>query len=229
MFVLKIGGSVLYDEAEQINGNLISQYAKTIRNLMKDTKSKFSLVIGGGKLARKYIDVSRSFGATESYNDEIGIEAAKLNARLIISSLNDSAYPIPPNDFQEFQSIFNLTNKIIICGGFQPGQSTNAVAALISEYTSATKLINLTDVEGVYSDDPDKNPKAKLLESLTINDFSKIVGNQETRAGHYPLFDSTAIQIIKRAKIPVQFINGKNPENLLKAIKGLKIGSLITF
>ncbi|MFW9922605.1 MAG: UMP kinase [Candidatus Thorarchaeota archaeon] len=228
MFVIKIGGSILFDEQGQLNQKLISQYANTIKDVFSGTKNKCAIIVGGGKIARKYIAVARALGASEAYNDVLGIEAAKLNARLLISSLGDIAYPDPPASFQEYQALSNLTDKIIVCGGFQPGQSTNAVAASVAELTHAEKFINLTDVDGVYSADPDKDPSAKLLSEMTIDDFMLLIASQNTRAGQYPLFDYTAVQIVKRSAINLQFVNGNNPDNIRKAIENKKIGTLIT-
>jgi len=229
MFVVKIGGSILFDEENQINDKLISKYAKTIRNVINDTEKKCAIIVGGGKLARKYITIARKYGASEETSDIIGIESAKLNARLLISALGDSAYPNPPNNLEEFQEFFNQTKKIIVCGGFKPGQSTNAVAASIAETTNAEKLINLTDVEGVYSDDPGKNPEAKLLDKITIAELETMMSKHQIKAGYYPLFDPTAIQIVKRSKIPLQLASGHNPENLAKIISGAKIGTTVIF
>ncbi|MCK5182715.1 MAG: UMP kinase [Candidatus Heimdallarchaeota archaeon] len=229
MFVVKIGGSILFDEENQINDKLISKYAKTIRNVINDTEKKCTIIVGGGKLARKYIAITRKFGASEETSDIIGIESAKLNARLLISALGDSAYPTPPNNLEEFQEFFKQTKKVIVCGGFKPGQSTNAVAASIAEITNAEKLINLTNVEGVYSDDPGKNPEAKLLEKITIAELETMMSKHQIKAGYYPLFDPAAIQIVKRSKIPLQFASGHNPENLTKIISGAKIGTSVIF
>lgn len=227
MFVVKIGGSLLFDNEEKIDEKLITNYAKTIRNVFSDKKKNCAIVVGGGKLARKYISSSRALGATEAYNDIIGIEIAKLNARLLISALGDVAYPDPPETFQDFQSLISLTDKVIVCGGFQPGQSTNAVAASIAEITHAEKIVNLTDVDGVFSEDPDKNPKAKLLNEIPISDLIEKI-TSTTKAGHYPLFDLTAAQIIKRSNINLHFVNGSNPQNLVKAIADEKIGTKVT-
>jgi len=228
MFVVKIGGSILFDEDDQINEKLITKYAKTIRTVFTESKKRCAIVVGGGKIARKYIASSRRFGADETYNDIMGIEVAKLNARLLISALGELAYSTPPNNIQEFTAFYKETDKIIVCGGFRPGQSTNAVAAEIAEAAKAEKLFNLTDVAGVYSDDPVKNPDATLLDKISIDDLIKMVSNVQTKAGYYPLFDITAAQTIKRSKIPLQFINGRDPENLQKAFKGEKIGTMVS-
>jgi uridylate kinase len=227
MFVVKIGGSILFDEDNQINDKLISKYAKTIRNVINDTMKKCTIIVGGGKLARKYIALARKYGASEETCDVIGIDAAKLNAKILIAALGESAYPHPPNNLEEFQNFFKLTKKVIVCGGFKPGQSTNAVAASIAEVTNAEKLINLTNVDGVYSDDPGINPDAILLETITIAELEEMMLKHQIKAGYYPLFDPTAIQIVKRSKIPLQIANGLNPENLAGIISGVKIGTTV--
>lgn len=228
MFVIKIGGSILFDQQMQINHNLLLEYTKTIRNLLQKNKRKCVVVVGGGKLARKYIRVARQLGASETLNDLIGIESAKLNARLLISSLGLQAYPYPPNDFREFQALFSSTDKVVVCGGFQPGQSTNAVAAVIAEFTRAQKLFNLTNVDGVYTADPQKDPTAEFLNQVTISTLIELMAAQQTKAGEYPLIDSTALQIVRRSKIPLHFLNGHDPSLLLKALNEEKVGTLVT-
>lgn len=228
MIVVKIGGSVLLDDQFQINTNLISNYAKTIKNVFSGTKNKCAIVVGGGKTARKYIAAARAMGATETYNDVIGIEAARLNARLFIASLGDLAYPDPPKNFDDFLNLYHLTDKIIVAGGFQPGQSTNAVAAAIAEATHAELLLNLTNVDGVYTADPSLNSSAQIITEMSINSLIDLIVPLETQAGQYPLFDYTAVQIVKRSKIKLHFINGNNPLNIQKAIENKKIGTIIT-
>jgi uridylate kinase len=228
MFVIKIGGSLLFNDKEQINTKLILNYTKTIRSMFgKKSTNSCAIVVGGGKIARKYISASRTFKISESNSDILGIEVAKLNAQLIINALGEDAFPTPVATIQDFAEIRTLTNKIIVCGGFQPGQSTNAVAALLAEISAADKLINLTDVEGVYTSDPETNTEAKLLDKMDINEFYLLIAGKKSKAGSYPLFDCTAANIVRRSKIPLQFINGFKVENLEKAISGQKIGTLI--
>ena len=80
----------------------------------------------------------------------------------------------------------------------------------------------------MYTKDPDKDPNAKLLKELYIDDFVDLIAKQTTKAGQYPLFDYTAVQFIRRSRIALQFINGIKPDNLSKAISGKQIGTLIT-
>lgn len=117
--------------------------------------------------------------------------------------------------------------KILVLGGFQPGQSTNAVAASIADYARSKMLINATDVDGVYSSDPEKDPKAKKIDEMTIDDLIKLINTYSHKAGEYPLFDIVAAQMLKRGGIRLVVLDGKDPENIKKAIKGERIGTLI--
>ncbi|MEA2070729.1 MAG: UMP kinase [Asgard group archaeon] len=228
MFVVKIGGSILYKDKSKLNTKLISEYVKTLRSIFTKNQRRFVIVIGGGNLAREVIATARKIDASEANCDLLGIEAAKLHARIFISGLGELAYPHPPESLQDFMKAYTSCSKIIVCGGFQPGQSTNAVASVIAETINARQIYNLTDVDGVYSADPDKEPDATLLSEITIDKFRDILLSYETKAGDYPLFDFTAYQIIKRSKIPIQFLNGLSVTNLQQAIAGKSLGTKVT-
>jgi uridylate kinase len=111
-------------------------------------------------------------------------------------------------------------------GGLTPGQSTNAVAALAAETVQADMLLNATNVDGIYDRDP-KEPGAKKLESVTVDELSEILSGTGTRAGEYKLFDPVAIRVVGRSRIPTAIFNGNDPENLLRLVKGEKVGSRI--
>jgi len=114
-------------------------------------------------------------------------------------------------------------------GGLQPGQSTNAVAALVFEIIGADILINATDVEGIYSEDPRKNPKAKKYDEISIKDLFRIISSEKTIAGSYDLLDILAVTIIARSEIPTWILNGRDPKNIDKLINGGHIGTKIIF
>jgi uridylate kinase len=223
--VIKIGGSILTDDKGEINLDVIKKYSSILKEIHSNDNSIF-IVVGGGKIAREYIEYLRNLGASEFLCDMIGIECSRLNARVLITSLNSESYPKPIEDFNKVIELSN-SNKILVMGGTQPGQSTNAVAALLAEIVKADFIINLTNVDGVYTADPKKDSSAKLLNQVTIDELEKILTGQSVKAGSYPLFDPIAIKIVRRSKIPTLIINGKDPNNIKKAIKGEKIGTRI--
>jgi len=222
--VIKIGGSLLQDN-DEINVERISKYAEIIRKLREEGHN-LMIVVGGGNIARRYIEAMRKLDASDAICDLMGIKVAKLNAYLLVSAIKDHVYPKVPDTLEEAISIFSM-GKIVVMGGLQPGQSTNAVAALLAESVKADVFINATTVDGVYTAPPG-TPGARKLEQVTAEELMKIM--QETskfKAGEYRLFDPLAILIVQRAKLLVKIVDGRDPRNVLRAIRGEKIGTTL--
>ena len=221
--VLKIGGSILFNDGE-LNIDLISKWVAVIDELVK-MDIQLGVVVGGGIPARKFISAANKLGANATYQDILGIQSARQNARLFISALKE-AYPDPPGNYKELLLAFS-THKLVICGGFQPGQSTNAVAAIMAEYIGADFLMNLTKVEKVYNKDPSKYDDAISYDNLTYNEFTKIVGIHEQTPGNYELFDHLGLEIVRRSSIKLVFIDGLHPEYVFDVIKGKTRGTIV--
>lgn len=184
------------------------------------------IVVGGGNIARKYIEAMRKLDVSDAICDLMGIKVAKLNAYLLVSAIKENVYPKVPDTLEEAISMFSM-GKIVVMGGLQPGQSTNAVAALLAESIKADVFINATTVDGVYTAPPG-TPGARKLEQVTAEELMKIM--QETskfKAGEYRLFDPLAILIVRRAKLLVKIVDGRDPRNVLRATKGEKIGTTL--
>ncbi|RLI59754.1 MAG: UMP kinase [Candidatus Asgardarchaeum californiense] len=222
--VIKIGGSLI-QPGEEIDLELVSKYAEIIRRLKREGH-QLVIVVGGGVIARKYIEAMRKLEAPESICDLLGIKITRLNAYILISAVGDDVYPKVPESLEEAISVFSM-GKIVVMGGLQPGQSTNAVAALLAESIRADILVNATTVDGVYTAPPE-TPGAKKLAQVTTEQLMEIMrSSTEFKAGEYRLFDPLAILIVRRAKLLVKIVDGRNPQNVLKAIKGEKVGTTI--
>lgn len=219
--VLKLGGFAF---APDLSAEKIRAYSRIMRSFSR--KNKLAVVAGGGPLARRYISAARELGASEAVCDQIGIHVSRLNARLLISGLGESAYPEVAGSLEEFAR--SATSElIVVMGGFQPGQSTNAVAALVAEATRADLFVNATDVDGVYTSDPQKDQHAKRLDEVTIDDLIRILSREGTRAGEYALMDTVALQVIKRSRVPTVVVDGRDQSNLEKALQGKHVGTRI--
>ncbi|MHA2430356.1 MAG: UMP kinase [Promethearchaeota archaeon] len=229
--VIKIGGSLLFNNSFQINAEKITQFSTIIRNTAK--YDSIVVVCGGGLIAREYIKTVRLFKRNEAFCDTIGIDLSQINSRLIIASLGESAYPIVPKNVEDLSKAI-LFNKIVVMGGLQPGQSTTSVAFEVAELIDAESLVILTDVEGIYDKDPKEYTDAKLLKSLDYNQLQKIIlkqsGNKQAAAGEYRIFDLVSLQILKRSRITVYIISGKDLNEFRKFWNGnTKIkGTIIT-
>ncbi|MBS7651318.1 MAG: UMP kinase [Candidatus Bathyarchaeia archaeon] len=222
--VVKAGGYLFPSEIDTEDIQRFTAVMRQIRSRGHD----IVIVTGGGFKARQYIEAVRRLGGDEAYCDEVGIRFARLNALLLISSLGDDAYPEVPETLQRLRA-YHQHGKIVVLGGLQPGQSTNAVAALAAETVGADMLINATDVDGVYLKDPKKDPSAKMLEEVSVKDLMRIILDEKVEAGGYKLFDPIAIKIIERSKIPTWILNGRDPENIIRVVDGGKVGTRVTF
>lgn len=219
--VIKLGGFAF---PTQLSPDFIQRYAELIRRLHRE--HGLVIVTGGGDDARRYIYAARKLGASEVICDQLGIYVTRVNAHLMISSLPGDAYPEVPESVEELRRFF-ATGKIVVMGGLQPGQSTNAVAAIAAETIGADVLINATDVEGVYTSDPSIDPKAKRLPEISTQQLKEILSSVEIGAGAYDLMDPIAIKVIERSRIRAYIVNGKDPLNIERALRGESVGTRI--
>ena len=219
--VAAIGGSILLQD---YNAERFKEYARLLKE--QSEEHEIFVVVGGGKPAREYIGVVRDLGAGEAKCDDIGIEVTRVNAKLMLLALGCAAYQKVPHNFQEALE-YSATGKIVVMGGTEPAHSTDAVSAILAEYVQADLLVNLTAVDGLYTKDPKKFDDAELIEEITASDMMEIIGGNEVKAGTYEFIDMTAIQMIKRSNLETVIANGNEPQNLIRAIKGEKIGTRV--
>ena len=180
---------------------------------------------GGVGVVPDYIRASEIVGSPkdEVFLDDIGIEATRLNARILISALKD-VYPVPAIDFEE---ALTANYPIVIMGGTHAGHTTDAVAAMLAERVKASKLIIATNIDGVYSSDPKKDKNAKKFNKITPKELIKITISGETKAGQTSVVDPLACKIISRSKIPTFVLDGKDLKSFENAINGNKFKGTI--
>lgn len=219
--VIKLGGFAF---SLQEKPPLVEAYVKLFKELVGEYH--FVVVTGGGPMARYYINAAREMGVPESLCDHLGILASRLNARLLVDGLGEYAFPEVPTTIDELKHYF-ASGKIVAMGGLTPGHSTNAVAAIAAETIRADLFVNATDVDGVHTTDPSKDPKAKKLDEIGIDRLSEMLSKTDIRAGAYDLMDPLALRIIQRSKIPTTLLNGRTPENVLKALRNEPTGTRI--
>jgi len=221
---IKLGGHVIYE-----NGKLMIERLRSYTTILKKAYwmgHGLSVVVGGGPPARVFIEAARSLGCSESICDEIGIQLSRLNALLLTSLLGEAAYPQVPTSYDKAKEAL-ASERIVVCGGFQPGQSTVAVAAIMAELMKADLLVVATDVDGVYTADPKEHANAVKLPRLTYKDLGRLIMESKAEAGTFKLFDLVAVKVLERARIPAIVVDGRDPSVLLKIIEGEPVGSRI--
>ena len=210
--VISLGGSVL------VPGDSDAEYVKTLSTLLKELSESITLFIvcGGGRIARYYIRTGRALGLKESQLDELGIGATRMNASLLIAALGECAHPRPAQDIDEAQEGYG----IVVMGGTKPGHTTDAVSAMLAENVKASRLVNATNVDGVYDFDPKKNPNAKKFDTMTYGQLQDLSAEGHDMAGPNVIFDPKGLSIITGKKIPLLVCNGRNLKALKDAIRG---------
>jgi uridylate kinase len=224
VIALKIGGSVLAPET--IDLVYAKKVSKMLLEIVKGGRHQLYVVVGGGKLARKYIDACRALGANESYLDEVGIEGSRMNARVLISALGDAAYHLPAKDFDEAKSAGHK-HDIVVMGGTHPGHTTDAVCAMLSEKVRADRLVITTNVDGIYTADPRTVKDARLLKRVRPLELMDLCGKAMGKAGSSGAVDPLAAKIISRSGIPTGVVNGNDLKNVKAAILGKKFKGTI--
>ncbi|HNX40226.1 MAG TPA: UMP kinase [Methanothrix sp.] len=220
ILVYSLGGSVIAGR----DAKSLSEYAGALMELAAD--HQVYVVVGGGRIAREYIEKARLLGASEMFCDLIGIGATKLNSALLVAALGDSAPQEIPDSYALAARLAS-PGKIVVMGGVAPGQTTDAVAALLAEYVHADRLIIPTSVDGVYTADPERDPSAKKLATMTHQALAAFASQTEMKAGSRSPVDPLAAKIIERSRIPTAIVLGSKIENLKKGALGGHTGTEI--
>ena len=214
--VVSIGGSVLLTGSGDVE--FLEQLASLLHRL--GAERPLVVTVGGGRTAREYIQVGRALGLTEVELDEVGIEVTRLHARLLAARVGPPAPPHPPTTVPAVVEQLRHGSPVIL-GGTEPGHTTDGVAALVAVRIRAARVVNATNVDGVYDRDPHAHPDAKRIERLTWPQFRAMVHAGTTgEAGQNFLFDRLGTDALARARIPLLVVPGRDLANLEDAVAG---------
>jgi uridylate kinase len=221
--VVRIGGSVV---ASPVNTELMSKYANLIKTVQAQG-NEVAVVLGGGALAREFIGIAKNLGLDMQEQDEIAISVSRLFAQLFLKKLGDagcSKVALTLDDAAECLG----EGKIVVMGGLKPGITTDAVAALVAERVKADLLVKGTDQEGVYDKDPRKHADAVKLDHLSLEDLAEVFEQNKHQAGMHQIIDPEAIKVLKRRRLKLIVVDGFKPENILAAVNGENVGTVIS-
>lgn len=213
--VISIGGSVL---APDLEAHRVEAHADTIDGLFA-AGHEVAAVVGGGSVARRYIETARELGATEYDLDSLGIDVTRLNARLLITALEHSATPEPAESHEAARASLRR-GEVAVMGGTTPGHTTDAVAALLAEMVSADLLVYATSVPGVFSADPNESDSAERYDRLTAGELVDVIASIETAAGSNAPVDLLAAKIIERSGLRAVVLDGTDPSRIADAVAG---------
>lgn len=227
--LLKLSGEALAgDKGFGINPTVINDIAKGV-GAAHEAGAEIGIVIGGGNIFRGI--AASATGMDRSSSDYMGMLATMINALALQDALEKLSVDtrvqsaIEMNEIAEpyirRRAMRHLEKKRVVIFGAGTGNpyfTTDTAAALRAMEIDAQVVMKATKVDGVYDKDPMKHKDAVKFDELTYMD----VLNKSLN-----VMDSTAISLCMDNSLPILCFNLDQPTNILKAIKGDKIGTLI--
>lgn len=208
--VVSVGGSLIVPD--QIDSDFLTRFKALILEKVQKGFS-FTIIAGGGKTARRYQEAAHAVTPLSRHDlDWIGIHSTRLNGQLLRNIFVGYAHP---------QVIKNPTididgdEPIIIAAGWQPGCSTDYDAVLMAKNLGARRLVNLSNIDYVYTADP-KNPPAggprpEKIERIDWAAFRKLIP-EEWDPGLSSPFDPIAAKEAQALGLEVAIMNGAKLE-----------------
>ena len=219
--VLSLGGSIV--APEKPDTQFLGEFVRMTREWISSSEeNRLVLVVGGGAPARIYQNAYTETctllqtSPSEVAADWIGIMATRINAQLVKAVFgelceNDVVY----NPTEEI----NFKGKVLVASGWKPGFSSDNDAVLLAKKFGANTVVNLSNIEKVFTDDPKKNPEAKPLDEISWKEFRAMVGDEWTPGKNVP-FDPIASREAESANLTVICSAGKNIENTRRILHG---------
>ncbi|MEZ4195059.1 MAG: UMP kinase [Candidatus Paceibacterota bacterium] len=208
--VVSVGGSLIVPD--QIDTTFLSELKEFITSETASGR-RFIIIAGGGKTARRYQDAAGSVSTLRSEDlDWLGLHATRLNGHLLLTIFRDLAYRVMvtnPDDVLDIPT----SEVLVVAAGYRPGSSTDLRAIQIADRVKAKKVINLSNTDYVYTDNPKTNPEAEKIEDIVWSEFRKLIPDKWDPGLSSP-FDPVAAKEAERLGIEVAQINGNRLDEL---------------
>ncbi|MDR2482012.1 MAG: UMP kinase [Treponema sp.] len=215
--VISLGGSIVAPEG--VDESFLRGFTGLIRELLEaDEQRRFILVCGGGGPARAWQKAYRAVagGGADEQADWIGVMATRLNAQLVKAVMGEWCTGDVVTDPTQAGP---LAGRVLAAAGWKPGFSSDYDAVLLAERFRADAVINLSNIERVYTADPRLDPEAKPIDAISWADFRALVGDEWTPGKNAP-FDPVASRHAAKIGLRVICAAGKNLDNLKKLLSG---------
>ncbi len=214
--VISLGGSLIVPKGG-IDVSFLKKFNAFVRKNIADGK-RFFIVAGGGNTCRDYQDAGRKVtGSISNVDlDWIGIHATRLNAHLMRTIFQDISHSRIVVHYNKI--LGGWTEPVAIGAGWKPGWSTDyCTMCLVRDY-KAKMVINLSNIDWVYTKDPRKHIDAKKIEKMTWIELQNLIGRKWVPGNNVP-FDPSAVQLGKELGAKV-IITGADFDNLQKIVSG---------
>ena len=226
--LLKLSGeSLAGSQKHGIDFDTVQKICRPIKEVV-DLGVQVGIVVGGGNFWR-----GRSSGEMDRTRaDHMGMLATVINALGVADGLEQLGVQVRVQTAISMQELAEpyIRNRAVRhlekgrvvvfgCGTGNPFFSTDTAAALRAAEIDADIIMKATMVDGVYDSDPKKNPNAVKYDTLTFSD----VLNQNLQ-----VMDSTAASLCRDNHLPILVFSIEEPENIVRAVLGEPVGTLVT-
>jgi uridylate kinase len=227
--LLKLSGEALMGNQQYgIDATRLNEYATEIKAVV-DQEVQVSIVIGGGNIFRGLKGSIEGFDRVQG--DYMGMLATVINSMALQSALNNlgistkllsgiaiDAIAESMSRQRAVQALNEGKVVIIAAGTGNPYFTTDTAGALRAIETEADVILKGTRVDGVYTADPEKDPNAVKYDTLTFDEAYEKGLN---------IMDLTAFTLCKENAMPLIVFDMNKAGNLLKVVKGEKIGTIV--
>jgi uridylate kinase len=227
--LLKLSGEALMGEREfGIDAGVVAGVAEELREVHA-LGVELAVVVGGGNIFRGLKGTERGLDRVAA--DHMGMLATVINALALqdaIEKLSVATRVMTAIEMREVAEPYikrradrHLERKRIVifaAGTGNPFFTTDTAAALRAAEVKADALLKATQVDGVYTADPEKDPKATKLPELTF---------QEALQKRLQVMDATAFSLCMENRMPIHVFRLKDRGNILRVVQGERVGSVV--
>ena len=227
--LLKISGEALAGEKHfGLDFDVISSVCDVIQEAV-ELGVEVGVVIGGGNFWRGLKDGNGKMERTRA--DHMGMMATAMNCLAMADVLEQKGVDVRVQTAVEMRAVAEpyirsrairhlQKGRVVIfgCGTGNPYFSTDTAAVLRAAEINADVILLAKNIDGVYSADPNVDSNAVKYESITYDDVL---------AKHLRVMDSTATSLSMDNRIPILVFALKDPKNIIRALKGEKIGTIV--
>ena len=218
--LLRIGGSVLGSPPD---AKVVEDYATRYPRCWSGRSTRWPWSSAAALTARQYIETARTLGLSHREQDLVAIQASRLNAKLVGMKLGVPAVPVTVRGMVASVA----KNGVAVMGGLKPGITTDTVATLVAAAWHSDLLIKASNQDGIYTSDPRLSTDAKLLTTVTYQRLAEILGGKHV-PGIHSIVDPVAVEQIVRTKLKLVVVNGAEAENVMRVLRGEKIGTTVS-
>ena len=228
--LLKLSGEALSGKGTHgISNSVLEEYANQVIEVAKKG-CEVAIVIGGGNIFRGLRETDSGFDRVKG--DQMGMLATVINSLALESAITrlggkakvfTSIRMEPVGELYNRDRVLEVMKNSTVCilsgGTGNPFFTTDTAAALRAVEIGADVLLKGTRVDGVYTSDPEKDPKAEKFDKIS---FEEVINKR------LKVMDSTAFTMCRENNMPVIVFDMNKSGNLNKLVDGVRMGTLVS-